>query len=66
MTGNAKHKRYLFLCLLVMITVSLAAQDLEDLQGEFVDLRFGMFIHFGIRTFTGGGWGEANQGRGPG
>lgn len=20
-----------------------------------------MFIHFGIRTFTGGGWGEANQ-----
>ena len=29
---------------------------LESLQRDFVDLRFGMFIHFGIRTFTGAAW----------
>lgn len=28
-------------------------QDLEALQRAFVDLRFGMFIHFGILTYTG-------------
>jgi len=26
---------------------------LEDLQRSFVDLRFGMFLHFGILTYTG-------------
>jgi alpha-L-fucosidase len=30
---------------------------LEQLQREFVDLRFGMFIHFGILTYTGA-WGQ--------
>ena len=34
---------------------------IEDLQREFVEMRFGAFFHFGIRTFTGGEWGEANQ-----
>ena len=27
--------------------------SLEDLQRRFVDLRFGMFLHFGILTYTG-------------
>lgn len=36
-----------------------AAKSLEQLQREFVDLRFGMFIHFGILTFTGK-WSEPN------
>ena len=35
--------------------------DIETLQRQFTDLRFGMFLHFGIRTFTRGEWGEANQ-----
>lgn len=32
---------------------SNSSQDLEQLQRAFVDLRFGMFIHFGILTYTG-------------
>jgi alpha-L-fucosidase len=35
------------------------AKPLEELQREFVDLRFGMFIHFGILTYTGF-WSQAN------
>jgi alpha-L-fucosidase len=36
-----------------------SAQPLERLQREFVDLRFGMFIHFGILTYTGK-WGQGH------
>jgi alpha-L-fucosidase len=32
---------------------------LEDLQRAYVDLRFGMFLHFGILTYTGT-WSQAN------
>jgi len=32
---------------------------LEQLQRDFVDLRFGMFLHFGILTFTGS-WAQGN------
>jgi alpha-L-fucosidase len=32
---------------------------LEDLQRSFVDLRFGMFLHFGILTYTGS-WAQPN------
>jgi alpha-L-fucosidase len=32
---------------------------LEDLQRAYVDLRFGMLIHFGILTYTGN-WSDAN------
>jgi alpha-L-fucosidase len=35
------------------------AIPLEDLQRAYVDLRFGMFIHFGILTYTGS-WAEGN------
>ena len=34
-------------------------QPLEQLQRAYVDLRFGMFIHFGILTYTGA-WAEPN------
>jgi len=33
--------------------------SLEDLQRSYVDLRFGMLIHFGILTYTGN-WSDAN------
>jgi alpha-L-fucosidase len=33
--------------------------SLEDLQRAYVDLRFGMLIHFGILTYTGN-WADAN------
>lgn len=39
----------------------LHAQKIEELQREFIESRFGAFFHFGIRTFTGGSWGEPNQ-----
>src|ERR1039457_333102 len=34
-------------------------QPLENLQRRFVDLRFGMFLHFGILTYTGS-WAQDN------
>ncbi len=43
-------------------SLNLFSQTTEDLQREFIDdNRFGAFIHFGIRTFTGGAWSEPNQ-----
>src|SRR5205823_2362348 len=36
-----------------------AAMPLEDLQRSFVELRFGMFLHFGILTYTGS-WAQPN------
>ncbi|UCE08538.1 MAG: alpha-L-fucosidase, partial [bacterium] len=47
--------------ILLPIVLPLQAQTTEELQREFIELRFGAFFHFGIRTFTGGSWGEANQ-----
>jgi alpha-L-fucosidase len=34
----------------------LDAKDLRSLQQDFVDLKFGMFIHFNIPTFTNHDW----------
>jgi alpha-L-fucosidase len=36
-----------------------SVSSLEALQRSYVDLRFGMFIHFGILTYTGT-WAQAN------
>jgi alpha-L-fucosidase len=36
-----------------------SGKPLPQLQRDFVDLRFGMFIHFGILTYTGK-WGQGN------
>jgi alpha-L-fucosidase len=36
-----------------------SAKSLAELQREFVELRFGMFIHFGILTYAGK-WGQGN------
>src|SRR3954452_13816866 len=45
-----------------VLTASLAtgarAQSLHDLQQKFVDLRFGMFIHFNIPTFMNQDWAD--------
>jgi alpha-L-fucosidase len=37
------------------------AQTTEDLQRAFSELRFGMFVHFSIMTFTGAPWATPNQ-----
>jgi hypothetical protein len=36
-----------------------ARKPLEEVQREFAELRFGMFIHFGITTYTGE-WSDPN------
>ncbi|MEO8212536.1 MAG: alpha-L-fucosidase [Myxococcales bacterium] len=38
---------------------ALVQLPIEQLQRNFVDLRFGMFLHFGILTYTGS-WSQAN------
>jgi alpha-L-fucosidase len=40
-------------------TGAAPGKPLEQLQRDFVDLRFGMFLHFGILTYTGA-WAKPN------
>src|SRR4051812_36405990 len=53
-------KKIQLLLLLTMLSVSsVFAQDvkhLKQLQQQFVDLRFGMFIHFNIPTYMDADW----------
>ena len=51
------------LCALIVSTLNLQAQSISkvarpysELQQQFVDLRFGMFIHFNIGTFENADW----------
>ena len=45
----------------VLLCVNLYAQkSLHQLQQEFADLRFGMFIHFNIPTFSTDDWPDPN------
>ncbi|SDD83426.1 alpha-L-fucosidase [Mucilaginibacter pineti] len=51
------------LCALIISTLNLQAQSISkvvrpysELQQQFVDLRFGMFIHFNIGTFENADW----------
>ena len=41
------------------VAKSASTRPLEQLQRDFVELRFGMFIHFGILTYTGK-WAQGN------
>lgn len=47
-----------FLFLLVPLTLFSQQKTLAQLQQEFVDLRFGMFIHFNIPTFMSDDWAD--------
>ena len=53
---------YMFVCALLLSAFTLKAQDkpqqlpLQQLQQQFVDLRFGMFIHFNIATYIDQDW----------
>ena len=52
-------KRFIIALAAVMVAASnIQAQQktLRQLQQEFVDLRFGMFIHFNIPTFSTEDW----------
>jgi alpha-L-fucosidase len=49
--------RQFFVLLLVFgCCGGVRGRELRDLQQEFVDLKFGMFIHFNIPTFTNHDW----------
>ena len=50
-----KHLTFLFL-LLAVTAASAQEKSLHQLQQEFVDLRFGMFVHFGLPTFQSADW----------
>lgn len=56
-------QRYGVVCLLMLGTLATAAQTttpqpLARLQQQFVDLRFGMFIHFNIPTYMDQDWAD--------
>lgn len=55
-------KNILSLVLCLVFTFSIMAQTkvkpLSELQQEFVDLRFGMFLHFNIPTFMNDDWAD--------
>lgn len=51
-------RRILLSALVALSSASLLAQtkSLHELQQDFVDLRFGMFVHFGLPTFQNADW----------
>ena len=51
-------RRFFLLLLGLVVPLALAAQgkSLHQLQQEFVDLRFGMFVHFGLPTYQEADW----------
>jgi alpha-L-fucosidase len=61
MKGSDFHKFFQFILILFFLDIHLYAQSTEALQRDFTELRFGMFIHFGIRTFTGDAWATPHE-----
>ncbi|MGZ3756504.1 MAG: alpha-L-fucosidase [Mucilaginibacter sp.] len=61
-----KSTPYLFFLLLIALTNVTAQRNkpkqlpLHQLQQQFVDLRFGMFIHFNIATYANQDWPDPN------
>jgi alpha-L-fucosidase len=54
------HFKYLSIVLLALLSIKATAQQkpLQQLQQQFVDLRFGMFIHFNIPTYMNQDWAD--------
>lgn len=51
------YKKYLILCVLMLWCIGgLRGQSLAQLQQDFIDLRFGMFIHFNMPTYANADW----------
>jgi alpha-L-fucosidase len=53
-------KKYalLIICFLSVLSGFSQAKPLSELQQEFVNLRFGMFLHFNIPTFMSDDWAD--------
>lgn len=43
---------FLFTCVFISVSAPVSGKSLDELQRRFVDLRFGMFIHFNMPTFV--------------
>ena len=50
----------LFMCFIFLIGAKAQNLSLHQLQQDFVDLRFGMFIHFNMPTYTDADWPDPN------
>jgi len=49
-------------CTAMMAGVASAKErDLEKLQQDFLELKFGMFMHFNMSTFVPGGWSSGKE-----
>ncbi|RFZ81129.1 carbohydrate-binding protein [Mucilaginibacter terrenus] len=46
----------IFFCFVFALTASAQTKSLTELQQRFVDLRFGMFIHFNMPTYNNADW----------
>ena len=51
-----KHLASLFFLIALPLCLTAQEKSLHQLQQEFVDLRFGMFVHFGLPTFQNADW----------
>ncbi|MDR0537444.1 MAG: alpha-L-fucosidase [Tannerellaceae bacterium] len=49
-------KKFLATAVLLCAALYINGKELKELQQAFVDLKFGMFIHFNIPTFTNHDW----------
>ena len=50
------------LVLMLLGPLSLnASKSLHELQQEFVDLKFGLFVHFGMGTYHGEDWADPDK-----
>ena len=50
------HGLLLFVLMTLSLTLSAQEKSLHQLQLKFVDLRLGMFVHFGLPTFQEADW----------
>ena len=53
---TSKYLASIFLSLTLPLILAAQGKSLHQLQQEFVDLRFGMFVHFGLPTFQEADW----------
>ena len=46
------------LALMLGCAATSAAKTLHELQQDFVDLKFGLFVHFGMGTYLDNDWAD--------
>lgn len=56
------NRKHLLPLLMALIAIgNLSAKSLHQLQQEFVDLKFGLFIHFGMGTYLDEDWADPDR-----